>query len=848
MPSEVSALSLLHRLSETGFQASVAATYNCYFTFYEDVVLRRLMTAGCTHNILMVDATRCSEAFASDELRPRRAGRDYTLIPVKVGGAFHPKILLRLGKSKGSLLVGSHNMTLAGFGLNDEVTNHIAAEGSALRSAGSPFRIALDYLAGFVPTMLPALIEAYEGLSLGNPWLNGPLGAGDPSRILLTSAGHGQNLWSQVVPLVPVETTTAFVCGPFFDEGLAFIRTLLRDARPRELVVGIDPASVEVDPAEAASLPNVRWVNVAGIPQVRHKRTESSRYLHAKVLWFSGKNGELLVTGSANPSVAAFLAPADRRNAEAVLADSHPGAGEAIGIGALLGAPPVTAADWSALAERRRTVPSSAPEPGRHIWVAAPASLGFCSDAALPAGAVLHGIGDDGLRLGDAVVSSTDGTALEASELVRDGAHYLVQKTPDAELLVLIHRPEEIARNLGGDVRKALGKTIGALEEDPSQLETLLKLTDKVLFHSEDVVRVGLTRPAASGPPQPQAAAPAMKSLALDAAGKKSGRRRHSLAGHDVIYLLDALMHRLGVGLGSVSPSRERPDEAEIGADDELGGELAGDTPDLEALARACQTKVHHLVKRMMGQLELAKAPEQATRAVVQLAAVLAVLRALRLIAQRTEWRRSRLELVDLGDEADLFEAAVVALTWGADALAPRAIAAAGVDRFYELSLVVGLLTWLAWDTGVDFELASERAVGEEGRHGLQCLASLSTWLATDEEAIKWLEASVAKTPRFGGERWVLVHLQLVEQFSRVCAEPDRHGVPGRRPRPGDLVILSEQFEPRVRVAQDVIALPKGFKVTVFDSEAKLHQRTFVGTRVRSLAWPQNARGGAAVA
>jgi hypothetical protein len=74
-----------------------------YFPFYEEVVLRRLVAAGCTHNILMVDAARGAEAFASEDMRPSRAGRDYTLIPVAVGGAFHLKILLRLGKSKGAL-------------------------------------------------------------------------------------------------------------------------------------------------------------------------------------------------------------------------------------------------------------------------------------------------------------------------------------------------------------------------------------------------------------------------------------------------------------------------------------------------------------------------------------------------------------------------------------------------------------------------------------------------------------------------------------------------------------------------------------------------------------------------
>lgn len=232
MSGELASTSLLDHVAETGFRASVITTYSCYFPFYEEVVLRRLMTAGCTHNVLMVDATRCAEAFAIEELRPRRAGRDYTLIPVKVGGAFHPKLFLRFGKSKGSLLVGSHNMTLSGFGLNDEVTNVFRLDGAALRAGSAPLRQAFDYLAGFVPASLPDVVEAFEGVKLGVPWFDGPPGTGSQDRQLLTESSIGADLWSKIAPLIPKAVTTAFIGGPFFDPSLALVRRLQREVRP----------------------------------------------------------------------------------------------------------------------------------------------------------------------------------------------------------------------------------------------------------------------------------------------------------------------------------------------------------------------------------------------------------------------------------------------------------------------------------------------------------------------------------------------------------------------------------------------------------------------------------------
>src|SRR5690606_29822276 len=301
-------------ISESGFRSSVFTTYSCYFPFYEEVVLRRLMAPGCVHNVLLVAATRCAGAVAVEGLRPRRAGRDYALIPVNVGGAFHRKLFLRLGKSKGSLLVGSHNVTLSGFGLNDEVTNIFRLEGAALRAHGAVFRQALDYLGQFMPTRLPDVVEAFEGVGLGVPWLDGPLGVGSQERQLLTESGISDDLWSQVAPLVPREVKRAFVGGPFFDPALAMVRRLQREVKPERLVIGIDPQTAEIDPAEVSRLEGVEWVNIAGVPQIPQRRDGASRHLHAKIFWFGGKEAELLVTGSANPSVAAFFASPELRN------------------------------------------------------------------------------------------------------------------------------------------------------------------------------------------------------------------------------------------------------------------------------------------------------------------------------------------------------------------------------------------------------------------------------------------------------------------------------------------------------------------------------------------------------
>jgi len=840
--ADIASISLLAHVAETGFRASVITTYSCYFPFYEEVVLRRLMAAGCTHNVLMVDATRCAEAFAIEDLRPRRAGRDYTLIPVKVGGAFHPKMFLRFGKSKGSLLVGSHNVTLSGFGLNDEVTNIFRVEGAALRAGGAPFRQAFDYLAGFVPGQLADVVEAFEGVKLGIPWLDGPLGTGSQDRQILLESSASPDLWSKLVPLIPKDVTTAFVGGPFFDPALALVRRLQREVRPKRLVIGIDPESVEIDPVEAGKLDRVEWVNIAGVPVIPQRREGASHYLHAKVFWFSGKQEELLVTGSANPSVAAFFAAPNARNAEAVVADRRKGAAELLGMKALLSATPITATDWRAVAARRKVAAAAAGEEVRRIYIATPTPTGFLAQEPLDVGLVLRGAGDRDAPLGEAIVRE-DG-AIDAPEAVRDGARYLVAGSPAELAFVVVHRTEDIAKNLGGDTRKALRQALGALEEDPTQLEALLKLTEKVIFDSDDVVRTTPLRPTAA-PGAEREGPPAPASLALDAAGRRApSRRARSLASGDIVVLLDALMRRLGEGLPTNASPRPRSEEEQIGADEEEGGELAREAPDFEVLAKTCRGKVRRLINRMTGQFELAAAPDGARRGIVQLAAVLGVIRTLRFVEQRPEWRRMHHELVDRADEWPLLQSAVVAVAWGPDSLAPRAVAEVDGDGFAELSMVVGLLAWLAWDVETDIVEASQRGglqgIENEQWHAVQLLAALGPWIVGDMTASSILEESVARTPRFrvDGERWFAVHRSALEVFSAIAADPDAHGKLGRRVRPGDLVVLHSRAVPRVRVVLDV---REGAKLVVLAPDATDSELSFLASHVATVAWGTGA-------
>ena len=620
------AISLLKALSETGFQASVIATYSCYFPFYEGVVLRQLLNRGCTNNILMVDQALCAEAFASDDTRPRLAGLSYTLVPVHLRGAFHPKLVVALGKSKGALFVGSHNATLAGFGLSDEVTNEFRVGGVGGRQGTGLIRAALDYLQEFVPSGLTSVAQVFDAVRRKVPWLVGPTAAKSGDRDFLATRGDDEDLWSRIRPLVPKRPTTVFVCGPFFDKKLVFLQRLLNDVRPRNLIVGIDPQSVELDLVAAGRFRGAKFVNIGGIPRVPNRRDVGKRYLHAKVLWFVGSEGELLITGSANPSKAAFLAESQWRNAEAVVVDLRKGAGKALGLDDLVTAPAVEARDWTRVSERQAVRSEVSPDARGKVVLAVPSNDGFVLERSIGSRIELDAFAADGSPVGQAATRVDDLLAVEAPATVRSEAQTLRGLLPgEKPIVVLVHRPDELAKYVGSDRQRQLRQALGALEEDPVQLDTLLRLTEKVIFDSDDIARA---EPKATGrnagTSNDKVAESGPESLAVEAVGRRGSRKRNRLASGDILVLLDALMHRLGEGL-STPAAGPTGEEVRPAKEDDLGDdEPPPPSPPYKVLAKACRGKVGRLIRRMAKQLVAAR-NGVAKCAVLQLAAVLSV-------------------------------------------------------------------------------------------------------------------------------------------------------------------------------------------------------------------------------
>ncbi len=56
-------VSLLEVIKRGGYEASLITTFNATLPFYEEVLLRKLVAAGCRHNVVLMDRGQCAASW-----------------------------------------------------------------------------------------------------------------------------------------------------------------------------------------------------------------------------------------------------------------------------------------------------------------------------------------------------------------------------------------------------------------------------------------------------------------------------------------------------------------------------------------------------------------------------------------------------------------------------------------------------------------------------------------------------------------------------------------------------------------------------------------------------------------
>lgn len=790
-------ISLMEELKKGGYEASLTTTYNAYLPFYEEVVLRRLVNAGVRHNVLLMDAQQYAASLTVHP--PRLAGRQYSLLPVRVPGAFHPKLVFLAGKTKGAILIGSHNMTLAGFGFNREMTNLVRIQGdddgsgiALAQAVWTEIEYWLDAFTDGIPDHVRAMTRRVKEYA---PWLNAAPVPDARLRLLAARPG-GEPLWQQFTALLEGETAQISIGGAFFDQELNFLHRVKEVLQPGRMTVAVDPGTVHM-PVRAHDLEGVSFVRADGLGC---DENSENRYLHAKFVLAEQTGGvSVFASGSANPSRPAWLADRVSGNVELVLArvgDDALLTANSLGCGDIHNLPALTAEDWHAI-QINQAQEEDSPTAGIRSGVALAEDTRVLFDLSL-----LKAFDNLAFTLNAAdgnEICQAGGFTVEEGFAVLDFAARDIEEAAVLHgaiaggivLKLILHHAGLVEEQARSGTQRRFKDALLSLESDTPDIALLIQCIDKIIFDEDNAATPTqpLRKSGSRSTDQPNESE-VPETLAIDVGEmKKRGKKRRLEHSSDFAYLLDALIFHLRMREDKSHEEIDRfgrTEEEQIGADDDPDGQITNLTPEKQAdLLRVCHSKVRTIINRMASQLRaFSEGKQPLTKVLVRLLGVLAVLRELRTCDGRVAWvekgkttvpRDQRLHLLE-AVMLNLFERDPPASNTSLLSLEPLGEDFRDSD---DVARLKGLLLWLAWDCGLRLNLQKPfRENPEAGEQRLKqnaMILALAQIILSDEAVIDEARQSI------GGLTSIeLDWLKDIQRLSDDCAM-HRGNVPALR-------------------------------------------------------------------
>ena len=310
------------------FHTSIVSSFTSSLSAYEDLLLHRIEQSGTYNNILLVDQRMYREEMnglmallGCQNTRTPHAGQRYSLYPIAVTGAFHPKIYLFLGRNKAQMYLGSANVSPAALGRNRELMFELecsrdsSSERTIIKQA---FHFLLDFLTSRYGES-SMLKEQVDFIRRESGWLfeedqaeaqEGLLPLADGTEASLLLSGTSPSTLERMLELVEGEGVEQLtILSPYWDGNLSTLKTLQESLKPRRTNLMIQPGRTEVP-----------------VKELQHLSAETNMYrtfaddgfMHAKMILISTAHHDHLICGSANCTSAALgSATAAPINAEA---------------------------------------------------------------------------------------------------------------------------------------------------------------------------------------------------------------------------------------------------------------------------------------------------------------------------------------------------------------------------------------------------------------------------------------------------------------------------------------------------------------------------------------------------
>ena len=271
-------------------------TYALSLSFFEVEVLDALVRGGGRGAVIYSDVDGIQ--YALSERGARLVGREYELIPVSNSrGVFHPKVSVLAQGTDAHLLVGSGNLTFGGWGANLEFIEHLHSS-----FAATAMSEAADMLELLADTPHISMADPEPCLRTAEVLRASTRGQAENRDIRLVHNVAG-TVGERIAELADELGGAARVVlvSPYFDQTGSGIDRLLAALNCSEAHVHRHGATCAA--GSAASWPSMDPTKVRAI-KLQADLVDDDRPLHGKCLEILCRDGRLLVSGSANSTLA----------------------------------------------------------------------------------------------------------------------------------------------------------------------------------------------------------------------------------------------------------------------------------------------------------------------------------------------------------------------------------------------------------------------------------------------------------------------------------------------------------------------------------------------------------------
>lgn len=274
-------------------------TYALSLSFFEAVILDAMIRGGARNAIVFTDPSGIKAALS--EHGARRVGREYDVEPVAcLTGAFHPKIGVFSGDDDCHITIGSGNLTFGGWGGNAEVIEHLHPS-----FAADAFDDLADMLELLTISEQIRTGAADSLLSVAQEIRRGAIGAARTGNIRVVHSVGGSIAGAITAVADELGGATGLtVVSPYFDRSGLALRQLAQDLSLSSIAVHVHPKG-PVRGSRGLNWPGALDGLIVPV-RVDENCVTSDRALHAKAFEVTCRRGRMLVSGSANATIAAL--------------------------------------------------------------------------------------------------------------------------------------------------------------------------------------------------------------------------------------------------------------------------------------------------------------------------------------------------------------------------------------------------------------------------------------------------------------------------------------------------------------------------------------------------------------